>query len=200
MWSELSPNSAPPLRNTLVGERFPGSTGAHDWSSQRIGQQGFSRRCSLALKPCRQSRRHIVEFPAARLARSPRIVPPDPALSMLLPVGFCAPTCIPLVNCPAIGIGSFAFKNSNRQCKSHEGGKLSPQKLQGTYLAALSRIAGATLCEDAKRHTPIFQRRPAVGERQAIRDAADALAALWKIREPIKRGPSIKIQSKAGEP
>jgi hypothetical protein len=66
-------------------------------------------------------------------------------------------------------------------------------------MAALSRIAGATLCEDAKRHTPIFQRGPAVGEQQAIRDAANALAALWKIREPIKRAPSIKVHSKAGE-
>ena len=140
--------------------------------------------------------------PRTRLARviSRNGVPPNPALSMLLPVGFCAPTCIPLVNCPAIGIGNFAFKNSNRECQSHEGDKLSAQKLQGTYLAALSRIAGATLCEDAKRHTPIFQRGPAVGEQQAIRDAANALAALWKIREPIKRAPSIKIQSKAGEP
>jgi hypothetical protein len=73
------------------------------------------------------------------------------------------------------------------QCKSHEGGKLSPQKLQGTYMAALSRIADAPLCEDAKRHTPIFQRGSAVGEQQAIRDAANALAALWKIRKPIKR-------------
>jgi hypothetical protein len=54
-------------------------------------------------------------------------------------------------------------------------------------MAALYRIAGAPLCGDAKRHTPIFQRGPAVGEQQAIRDAANALAALWKIREPIKR-------------
>jgi len=106
--------------------------------------------------------------------------------SMRLPAGLCAPTCIPHLICPATPIGSFAFKNSNEQCKSHEGGKLS-QKLQGTYMAALSRIAGAPLCGDAKRHTPIFQRGPAVGERQAIRDAATALAALWKIREPIKR-------------
>jgi hypothetical protein len=54
-------------------------------------------------------------------------------------------------------------------------------------MAALSRIAGAPMCEDAKRHTPIFQRGPAMGEQQAIRDAATALAALWKIRETIKR-------------
>src|SRR5260370_40545496 len=121
--------------------------------------------------------------------------------SLRLPVRLCTPTCIPPVNCPAILIGSLGLKNSNRQCENHEGGKLSPRELQGTYMAALSRIAGcAPKCEDAKRHTPIFQRGPAIGEQQAIRDAANALTALWKIREPIKRAPSIKVQSKAGEP
>ncbi len=54
-------------------------------------------------------------------------------------------------------------------------------------MAALSRIAGAPMCGNSKRHTPIFQRGPAIGEKQAIRDAANALTALWKIREPIKR-------------
>src|SRR5260370_3863757 len=107
--------------------------------------------------------------------------------SLRLPMRLCTATCIPHLICPAIRIGRFAFKNSNRQCNSHEGGKLSPQKLQGTYMAALSRIAGAPMCEDAKRHTPIFQRGPAIGEQQAIRDAATALTALWKIRETIKR-------------
>jgi hypothetical protein len=38
----------------------------------------------------------------------------NPMSSLRLPVRFCAPTCIPLVNCPAIRIGSFAKKNSNR--------------------------------------------------------------------------------------
>src|SRR5438876_8029862 len=76
-----------------------------------------------------------------------------------LPVRLCTSTCIPQVNSAAIRIGTFAFKNSNRQCKNHEGGKLSPRKLQGRYMAALSRIAGAPMCGNAKRHTPIFQPR-----------------------------------------
>jgi len=45
-------------------------------------------------------------------------------------------------------------------------------------LAALSRIAGEPTAE---RHTPIYQREPAVAEKQAIRDAANALTALWRI-------------------
>jgi len=55
---------------------------------------------------------------------------------------------------------------------------LSPRELQGRYLAALSRIAGEPTAE---RHTPIYQREPAVAEKQAIRDAANALTALWRI-------------------
>lgn len=35
----------------------------------------------------------------------------------------------------------------------------------------------------AKKQTPIFQREP-ITEKQSIQDAANALAALWKIVEP----------------
>jgi hypothetical protein len=69
----------------------------------------------------------------------------------------------------------------------HEGGTLSPRELEGKYKAALSRIAGAQTSGNAKRHTPIFQREPAISEKQAIQDAANALAAIWKIGEPSKR-------------
>jgi hypothetical protein len=58
--------------------------------------------------------------------------------------------------------------------------------LEGKYKAALSRI-GAQTSGNAKRHTPIFQREPAISEKQAIQDAANALAAIWKIGEPSKR-------------
>jgi hypothetical protein len=61
---------------------------------------------------------------------------------------------------------------------------LSPQDLQGRYLAALSRIGGAPTKHTAKKHTPIFQREPVITEKQSIQHAADALAALWKITKP----------------
>jgi len=64
---------------------------------------------------------------------------------------------------------------------------LNPGKLQAKYMAALSEIAGAQMCGDAKRHTPIFRRGPAIDEKQAIRDAASALTALWRIGGPTKR-------------
>ncbi|HEU0049179.1 MAG TPA: hypothetical protein VFQ43_16425 [Nitrososphaera sp.] len=60
---------------------------------------------------------------------------------------------------------------------------MSPQKLQSRYMAALSRISGTPISADAKRHTPIIQ-RGAAGKKQAIRDAANALSALWKIDRP----------------
>ncbi len=124
---------------------------------------------------------------AIRSLRSRRHSEREDDVVLRLSLRLCTSTCIPQVNSAAIRIGSFAFKNSNRKCKNHEGGKLSPRKLQGRYMAALSRIAGAPMCGNPKRHTPIFQRGPAIGEKQAIRDAANALTALWKIREPIKR-------------
>jgi len=51
-------------------------------------------------------------------------------------------------------------------------------------MAALSRISGTPISADAKRHTPIIQRGAAAGKKQAIRDAANALSALWKIGRP----------------
>jgi len=58
---------------------------------------------------------------------------------------------------------------------------LSHQELQGRYIAALSRIAGAPITDAAKKNTPIFQRESAITEKQSIQDAANALAALWKL-------------------
>jgi hypothetical protein len=58
---------------------------------------------------------------------------------------------------------------------------LSTQELQGRYVAALARIAGAPMTGTPKRQTPIFQREPAISEKQSIQDAANALAALWNI-------------------
>jgi len=64
---------------------------------------------------------------------------------------------------------------------------LSSDKLQGQYIAALSRVGG-TRSRNMKRLAPIFQRGPAPYEKQALRDAANALSALWKINESkIKR-------------
>jgi len=58
---------------------------------------------------------------------------------------------------------------------------LNSQELQGKYLAAVKRITSPTKFGTEKRRTPIFQREPAVTEKQSIEDAATALAALWKI-------------------
>jgi len=51
-------------------------------------------------------------------------------------------------------------------------------------MAALSKIAGAPMTSTAKRQTPIFLREPAITQKQSIQDAANALAALWKIVKP----------------
>lgn len=61
------------------------------------------------------------------------------------------------------------------------GGKLSSHDLERKYMAALSRIAGAPKANSDKRRTPIYQRESESSERQSIQDAANALAALWKI-------------------
>jgi hypothetical protein len=53
--------------------------------------------------------------------------------------------------------------------------------LQGQYTAALSRITGAPKSENQKRHTPICQRTQQPDEKQALREAANALSAIWKI-------------------
>jgi hypothetical protein len=38
--------------------------------------------------------------------------------------------------------------------------------------------------DTANKQTPIFQREPAITEKQSIQDAANDLAALWKIAKP----------------
>jgi hypothetical protein len=58
---------------------------------------------------------------------------------------------------------------------------LSPQDLQARYAAALSKIGGEPRKDTTKKHTPIFQRQPAITETESIQDAANALAAIWKI-------------------
>jgi hypothetical protein len=58
---------------------------------------------------------------------------------------------------------------------------LSHQELQGRYVAALARIAGIRATGTPKRKTPIFLREPEMTEQQSIQEAANALAALWKI-------------------
>jgi hypothetical protein len=53
--------------------------------------------------------------------------------------------------------------------------------LQGKYTAALSKIAGGANPGASDRQQPIYRREPAPTEQQAIKDAADALSALWKL-------------------
>ena len=72
------------------------------------------------------------------------------------------------------------------QCIYCQGGHLSPRELQGRYQAALLTLAGDPNSQTAMKHTPIFRREPAATEKQAISDAATALAALWKIGERRK--------------
>jgi hypothetical protein len=64
--------------------------------------------------------------------------------------------------------------------ESIEGDKLSPRELQQRYITALSRMAGSPMTDTIKKQTPIFQ-RAAITEKQSIQDAANTLAALWKI-------------------
>lgn len=64
---------------------------------------------------------------------------------------------------------------------------MSSKELQGQFTAALSRIGGTDASAAVKRHTPIFQRPAAQNEKQALRDAANALSALWKINQSGKR-------------
>ena len=58
---------------------------------------------------------------------------------------------------------------------------LSPQDLQARYAAALSRIGGAPSEDRAKKHMPIFKRQPATTQTESIQEAANALAAIWKV-------------------
>jgi len=64
------------------------------------------------------------------------------------------------------------------------GGRLITHDLERTYLAALSKVAGAPKTGSDKRRTPIYQRESRSTEKESIQDAANALAALWKIGKP----------------
>jgi len=64
------------------------------------------------------------------------------------------------------------------------GGKLSTHDLERMYMAALSKVAGGSKPSADKRRTPIYQRESKSTERESIQDAANALAALWKIGKP----------------
>ena len=88
---------------------------------------------------------------------------------------------------PHPGLAAMLPTNLIGGCVNHEGGKLRAHELQSRYMAALSKISGTPVSREAKRHTPIFQRAPAVAKKQAIRDAANALSALWNLREPVRR-------------
>jgi hypothetical protein len=54
-------------------------------------------------------------------------------------------------------------------------------------MAALSKIGGRQSSTKDKSHVPIFQRDAALNEKQALRDAANALSALWKISKSSER-------------
>ena len=56
---------------------------------------------------------------------------------------------------------------------------MDSQKLEGVFVAALAKIDPAKSLGDARKHTPIFQRNALDTKKQAIRDAANALGALW---------------------
>lgn len=64
---------------------------------------------------------------------------------------------------------------------------MSSRNLQGMYNAALSRIGGTRTSGDTNKCTPIFQRDVSVSRKQAVKDAANALSALWKMGESRKR-------------
>lgn len=51
--------------------------------------------------------------------------------------------------------------------------------LEDAFDAALSRIDPTPALRHAKKYTPIFHRDSDATKKQAIRDAAAALAALW---------------------
>jgi hypothetical protein len=57
---------------------------------------------------------------------------------------------------------------------------LNTQNPQAAYNAALARIGAIEGARNGKRCTPIFQRDAASSEKQALKDAATALRAIWK--------------------
>ena len=65
--------------------------------------------------------------------------------------------------------------------------RIEPLQLAGGIQYGLSRIGGLRRNGNPKRHTPIFQRDAAGSRKQAGKDAASALSALWKVAESSKR-------------
>ena len=86
-------------------------------------------------------------------------------------------------NCQAFGCES----NLHHMESLKKGGELSPYNLQEAYTTALSRIGGLRRTGNPKRHIPIFQRDSSGTRKQAAKDAASALSALWKVAESSKR-------------
>ncbi len=63
---------------------------------------------------------------------------------------------------------------------------MSSQDLEGTYIAALARISALPVPNNARKYTPIFHRDELAAKKQAMKDAANALGALWKKRANAK--------------
>jgi hypothetical protein len=57
------------------------------------------------------------------------------------------------------------------------GATVNPNHLENVYVVALAKIDPALA--ETKRKTPIFQRNSLAAKKDAIRDAAAALGALW---------------------
>ena len=96
-------------------------------------------------------------------------------------------TAILSPNSAAIPIGKVFGCESNFHHMESSGRELSPYNLQAAYNTALSRIGGLQRTGNPKRHTPVFQRDSSGSRKQAAKDAASALIALWKVAESSKR-------------
>jgi hypothetical protein len=57
---------------------------------------------------------------------------------------------------------------------------MSTHDLQIAYVAALARVGDSPVPEKATRHLPIFRRGGTPTQTQAVKDAANALRALWQ--------------------
>lgn len=68
----------------------------------------------------------------------------------------------------------------DHQTQASVEGQLNSFDPQVRYFAALHKIGPNQSSRDARRHTPIFQRDAVATQRQAVKDAATALRALWK--------------------
>ena len=60
---------------------------------------------------------------------------------------------------------------------------MSPRDLQGKFTLALGKIGDESGAAGSDRHKPIYRRNPQSAEKQAIKEAANALSALWKVRK-----------------